>query len=64
MYLAAAGIGRLGIVDYDEVEASNLQRQIVHDETKVGVLKAESARTTVKKYAKSRLVWNGTTHAY
>ncbi|KAJ3024214.1 Molybdenum cofactor synthesis protein 3 [Thoreauomyces humboldtii] len=49
MYLAAAGIGRIGIVDYDEVEASNLQRQIIHDETKVGVLKAESARETVNR---------------
>ncbi|KAI8824822.1 adenylyltransferase [Fimicolochytrium jonesii] len=49
MYLAAAGIGRLGIVDYDDVEASNLQRQIIHDETKVGVLKAESARETIQR---------------
>ncbi|KAJ3032053.1 hypothetical protein HDV00_008004 [Rhizophlyctis rosea] len=49
MYLAAAGIGRLGIVDYDAVEASNLQRQIIHDETKVGVPKAESAKMTVEK---------------
>ncbi|KAJ3187006.1 Molybdenum cofactor synthesis protein 3 [Gaertneriomyces sp. JEL0708] len=49
MYLAAAGIGRLGIVDYDPVEASNLQRQIIHDETKLNVPKAESARQTVEK---------------
>ncbi|KND00824.1 uncharacterized protein SPPG_03929 [Spizellomyces punctatus DAOM BR117] len=49
MYLAAAGIGRLGIVDYDPVEASNLQRQIVHDETRVGMMKAESAKATVNR---------------
>ncbi|MGB2983267.1 MAG: molybdopterin-synthase adenylyltransferase MoeB [Candidatus Bipolaricaulia bacterium] len=44
MYLAAAGVGAIGIVDSDVVEFSNLQRQIVHDETSLGRPKAESAR--------------------
>lgn len=43
MYLAAAGIGTLGIVDCDQVELSNLQRQILHRSQDVGVSKAESA---------------------
>jgi molybdopterin/thiamine biosynthesis adenylyltransferase/rhodanese-related sulfurtransferase len=47
-YLAAAGIGRLGIVDFDTVEVSNLQRQIIHGADDVGRLKTESARDTLK----------------
>ncbi|KAI8923963.1 hypothetical protein BC831DRAFT_14474 [Entophlyctis helioformis] len=47
LYLAAAGIGHLGIVDYDSVEASNLQRQVVHTEARVGTLKADSAAQAV-----------------
>ena len=43
MYLAAAGVGTLGICDADVVEQTNLQRQIIHDEASVGVLKTESA---------------------
>jgi len=43
MYLAAAGVGTIGIVDDDKVELSNLQRQIVHFTTDVGVHKTESA---------------------
>lgn len=43
-YLAAAGIGRLGIVDYDVVEVNNLHRQVIHNETKVGIPKAVSAQ--------------------
>jgi adenylyltransferase/sulfurtransferase len=45
LYLAAAGIGHLGLVDYDVVEKSNLQRQVVHGTSTVGQLKVESART-------------------
>ncbi len=45
LYLAAAGIGHLGLVDYDVVEKSNLQRQVVHGTGTVGRLKVESART-------------------
>jgi molybdopterin/thiamine biosynthesis adenylyltransferase/rhodanese-related sulfurtransferase len=48
MYLAAAGIGKLGIVDFDNVDYSNLQRQILHTEADVGRPKAESARETIR----------------
>ncbi len=48
MYLAAAGIGTLGIVDFDDVDASNLQRQILHDTASMGRPKVESARDRVK----------------
>lgn len=44
MYLAAAGVGRIGIVDYDVVDSSNLQRQVIHGTSRVGTLKVESAR--------------------
>ena len=44
MYLAAAGIGRLGIVDFDTVDYSNLQRQILHSDADVGTSKADSAK--------------------
>jgi molybdopterin/thiamine biosynthesis adenylyltransferase/rhodanese-related sulfurtransferase len=44
MYLAAAGVGHIGIVDYDMVDSSNLQRQVIHDSTMVGKPKVESAR--------------------
>jgi adenylyltransferase/sulfurtransferase len=47
MYLAAAGIGRLGIVDFDDVDYSNLQRQILHTEADVGRPKAQSAKETI-----------------
>jgi adenylyltransferase/sulfurtransferase len=43
MYLAAAGVGELGIVDFDRVDASNLQRQLLHDTADVGRLKIDSA---------------------
>ena len=43
-YLAAAGVGRIGIVDFDRVDASNLQRQIIHGSSDVGRPKVESAR--------------------
>jgi adenylyltransferase/sulfurtransferase len=44
MYLAAAGVGRIGLVDYDTVDESNLQRQVIHGASRVGDLKVESAR--------------------
>ncbi len=44
LYLAAAGVGRIGLVDYDLVDFSNLQRQIIHGESRLGDLKVESAR--------------------
>ncbi len=46
-YLAAAGVGRLGIVDDDSVDLSNLQRQILHTEAKIGLNKAQSAASSV-----------------
>jgi sulfur-carrier protein adenylyltransferase/sulfurtransferase len=49
LYLAAAGIGQLGIVDADAVEISNLQRQIVHGTSDVGRLKVDSAAARVRE---------------
>jgi adenylyltransferase/sulfurtransferase len=49
MYLAAAGIGKIGIVDFDTVDFSNLQRQIIHGTKDVGRPKAESARDTINR---------------
>ncbi len=48
LYLAAAGIGTLGIVDDDLVDESNLQRQVIHNTERVGTPKTESARTTIE----------------
>src|SRR5258706_15111265 len=48
MYLAAAGVGRLGLVDFDTVDFSNLQRQIIHGTEDVGRPKGESARETIR----------------
>jgi len=47
-YLAAAGIGNLGIVDFDRVDLSNLQRQIIHSTERIGMLKTESAKKTIQ----------------
>jgi sulfur-carrier protein adenylyltransferase/sulfurtransferase len=49
LYLAAAGVGRLGIVDDDRVDASNLQRQVLHSTAELGERKAESARRTLEE---------------
>jgi len=48
LYLAAAGVGRLGIVDDDVVDASNLQRQIAHSTERLGESKADSAKRTIE----------------
>jgi molybdopterin/thiamine biosynthesis adenylyltransferase/rhodanese-related sulfurtransferase len=48
LYLAAAGVGRLGIVDDDRVDASNLQRQIAHSTDRLGEWKADSAKRTLE----------------
>jgi len=48
MYLAAAGVGRLGLVDYDVVDYSNLQRQVIHGSSTLGVLKVESAKARLR----------------
>jgi sulfur-carrier protein adenylyltransferase/sulfurtransferase len=47
LYLAAAGVGTLGLVDFDVVDASNLQRQIIHTTDRVGMLKTESAQKAI-----------------
>jgi sulfur-carrier protein adenylyltransferase/sulfurtransferase len=47
MYLAAAGVGTLGIVEFDTVDESNLQRQIIHGQSDIGRPKAESARDSI-----------------
>jgi adenylyltransferase/sulfurtransferase len=49
LYLAAAGVGTLGIIDDDRVSLSNLQRQVVHDTVHVGLAKVESAKETVAR---------------
>jgi sulfur-carrier protein adenylyltransferase/sulfurtransferase len=49
LYMAAAGVGTLGVVDSDVVETSNLQRQVVHNTESVGMSKAESAREAITK---------------
>jgi adenylyltransferase/sulfurtransferase len=49
LYLAAAGVGTLGIVDFDVVDESNLQRQVIHGQSDVGRSKAESARDSVRE---------------
>jgi molybdopterin/thiamine biosynthesis adenylyltransferase/rhodanese-related sulfurtransferase len=49
LYLAAAGVGRIGIVDDDRVDASNLQRQVLHSTTELGESKAQSARETLEE---------------
>lgn len=48
LYLAAAGIGKLGLVDNDAVDASNLQRQVIHGTDRVGISKVESAKKTIE----------------
>ena len=48
LYLAAAGIGTLGLVDDDVVDASNLQRQVIHNTERIGMPKTESARKTIE----------------
>jgi len=50
LYLAGAGIGRLGILDFDTVEESNLHRQVIHKESSVGVPKAVSAANAIRQF--------------
>ncbi|MEJ6668639.1 MAG: molybdopterin-synthase adenylyltransferase MoeB [Alcaligenes aquatilis] len=49
LYLAAAGVGTLGIIDFDRVDESNLQRQIIHTVDSIGELKVESAKRAIQK---------------
>jgi molybdopterin/thiamine biosynthesis adenylyltransferase/rhodanese-related sulfurtransferase len=48
LYLAAAGIGKIGLVDDDVVDASNLQRQVIHNTDRIGMPKTESARQAIE----------------
>ncbi len=48
LYLAAAGVGTIGIAEYDEVDESNLQRQVIHGQSDIGRPKGESARDSIK----------------
>ena len=50
LYLAAAGIGKIGIADDDRVEKSNLQRQIIHENNKIGSFKIDSAQERIKRF--------------
>lgn len=45
--LGGCGVGRIGVVDYDEVEVSNLHRQVAHSEARVGLNKAESIKVAL-----------------
>lgn len=56
LYLTAAGAGRIGIVDQDVVETSNLHRQIIHAESRVGMHKAESAAAACRQLNSSNKV--------
>ncbi len=49
MYIAAAGIGKIGIVDNDKVEVSNLQRQVIHNNSEIGNYKTDSAERRIKE---------------
>ncbi|HEX7106482.1 MAG TPA: adenylyltransferase/sulfurtransferase MoeZ [Acidothermaceae bacterium] len=49
MYLAAAGVGTLGVIDFDTVDESNLQRQIIHGQSDIGKSKAQSAKETIQE---------------
>lgn len=48
LYLAAAGVGRLVLADHDQVDLSNLQRQVIHDQSRLGLNKAQSAQQTLR----------------
>lgn len=48
LYLAAAGVGRIGLVDFDVVDESNLQRQVIHGQSTVGMSKLDSAERRIK----------------
>ena len=49
MYLAGAGVGKIGFVDFDVVEASNLHRQVMHSEERIGMAKVESAAAFIRR---------------
>src|SRR4051794_31235330 len=49
LYLAAAGVGTIGIVEFDEVDESNLQRQVIHGQSDIGKPKAQSAKESISE---------------
>ena len=53
-YLAAAGIGTLGVIDHDRVDLSNLQRQVIHRTADIGTAKVESARRALARVRRPR----------
>ena len=61
MYLAAAGVGTLGIVEFDTVDESNLQRQIIHGQSDIGRSKAESAAASRPRDQPATSTWSSTT---
>lgn len=56
MYLAAAGIGHIGIIDYDDIEINNLHRQILYTETSIGIAKVVTAAESINRY--TRIICN------
>jgi adenylyltransferase/sulfurtransferase len=50
LYLALAGVGTIGLVDFDTVDLSNLQRQVLHNSETIGMAKVESAKLTLARY--------------
>ena len=64
LYLAAAGIGKIGLVDYDVVDQTNLHRQVIHGESSVGVLKVESASRSTSPLAKLAEAYVGVVEAF
>lgn len=50
MYLASAGVGTIGLVDYDEVELNNLHRQLLHAQCNVGMQKVESGKLSLNRF--------------
>ena len=57
LYLAAAGVGTLGIIDFDIVDESNLQRQIIHGQSDIGKSKAQSAKESISRPTRSSKSW-------
>ena len=53
LYLAGSGVGKLGIVDFDSVEESNLHRQVIHNEHRINMNKARSARIAIAQFNSS-----------
>ncbi len=51
LYLAAAGVGQLGLLDYDQVELNNLHRQVLHTESAAGGSKVQSALQSINRYS-------------